>query len=394
MAGLQSRQPADVAQLVEHWLPKPRVAGSSPVVRFHGLTVKKTFVIAAVALGLAAAAAAVVIDLTSTTSPFDRAIAYTHTRAPFTPRRTIDVSTADQLRAAIAGLRAGDLVRATGDFTVQSSSGPALVIANRLSRPAVIDLSGHSVRFVYTGGRNVSAVWVENALDVRIYGGELSTSDTGGVCLSMTGSQHVTWWGFAAHDCGSTGLTMFTLQPGASGYGPVEYDDVQGEVWKMGQHPAWDPHTEKCSGLHGANLADNNQAQFAHNRIALYVHDSACAGSAIEFGASRRTPLPDENTIILRAQRLTYLSRVQTGGNCFQTWGYGIRHTTIEFLGCRDTTGHAYWAGGMFGAAGPDGLSTDIVEVGQASGTNQNPRYHSEPTWDRGGGTVFEDVRP
>ena len=24
---------ADVAQLVEHWLPKPRVAGSSPVVR-------------------------------------------------------------------------------------------------------------------------------------------------------------------------------------------------------------------------------------------------------------------------------------------------------------------------------------------------------------------------
>ena len=25
--------PAGVAQLVEHWLPKPRVAGSSPVVR-------------------------------------------------------------------------------------------------------------------------------------------------------------------------------------------------------------------------------------------------------------------------------------------------------------------------------------------------------------------------
>src|SRR5579884_380889 len=34
MARLQSPEPADVAQLVEHWLPKPRVAGSSPVVRF------------------------------------------------------------------------------------------------------------------------------------------------------------------------------------------------------------------------------------------------------------------------------------------------------------------------------------------------------------------------
>src|SRR5579859_551783 len=32
--GLQSPQPAGVAQLVEHWLPKPRVAGSSPVSRF------------------------------------------------------------------------------------------------------------------------------------------------------------------------------------------------------------------------------------------------------------------------------------------------------------------------------------------------------------------------
>jgi hypothetical protein len=34
MAGLQSPEPADVAQLVEHWLPKPRVVGSSPIVRF------------------------------------------------------------------------------------------------------------------------------------------------------------------------------------------------------------------------------------------------------------------------------------------------------------------------------------------------------------------------
>jgi hypothetical protein len=31
---VKSAPRADVAQLVEHWLPKPRVAGSSPVVRF------------------------------------------------------------------------------------------------------------------------------------------------------------------------------------------------------------------------------------------------------------------------------------------------------------------------------------------------------------------------
>ena len=33
LAGLESGPSADVAQLVEHWLPKPGVAGSNPVVR-------------------------------------------------------------------------------------------------------------------------------------------------------------------------------------------------------------------------------------------------------------------------------------------------------------------------------------------------------------------------
>lgn len=42
MAGLQSPQPAGVAQLVEHWLPKPRVAGSSPVSRFKNDATPRT----------------------------------------------------------------------------------------------------------------------------------------------------------------------------------------------------------------------------------------------------------------------------------------------------------------------------------------------------------------
>ena len=45
---------ADVAQLVERWLPKPKVAGSRPVVRFHespanaGLAAATAFIIALV----------------------------------------------------------------------------------------------------------------------------------------------------------------------------------------------------------------------------------------------------------------------------------------------------------------------------------------------------------
>ena len=189
---------------------------------------------------------------TKTTTPssgetYDQAISYTQTRPSFTPSRTIQVSNASELQSALSNLQPGDLVQATGSFTVSGET----VIANRLSSPAELDLTG--VKFVYSGGQNVNAVWLNNAQNLYIYGGDLSTSDTGGVCLRDYGSQHVSWWGFTAHDCGGTGFEAQAIG------GPVDHDDFQGTIWKIGQHLAWDTHTEKGTGLHGANLWDANQ---------------------------------------------------------------------------------------------------------------------------------------
>jgi hypothetical protein len=345
---------------------------------------------AAVAL-LVAAAIAYGIDraVTTTTSRYDRAIAYTKTRPPFTPRRTIEVASATELKSAIANLRPGDLVQATASFTVD---GPT-TISKRLPSYAEIDLSGHTGKFVYPGTENVSAVWVANASHIRIFGGDLSTPNKGGGCLHITGSQYVTWWGFVAHDCGGDGLTMFTLKPGDTGAGPVEHDDIQGEVYSFAENPAWDPHREKCTGLHGANLADANYAPFDHNRIALYVHDSNCEGAGIEFGAGQRTNIPTNNTVYLKASGLSFVSTVQTGGNCFQAWGYGFRATEIKYLECDNVTGHPYWAGGLYRSSGAF-LSTDTVEHGRATNVRRNSRYAKDPNWDRSGGTSFEDVAP
>src|SRR5207249_2022115 len=80
---------------------------------------------------------------------YQKAVSYTRKRPPFTPRRTVSVSNASQLLAAISNLRPGDLVKATASFTVSDSSADALVIKNRLSAPAEIDLTG--VKIVYTG---------------------------------------------------------------------------------------------------------------------------------------------------------------------------------------------------------------------------------------------------
>ena len=115
---------------------------------------------------------------------------------------------ASALQSAISNLQPGDLVKATASFTVSNSSSAALVIKNRLSAPAEIDLTG--VKIVYTGTQQVNAVWLNNASNLYIFGGDISTSDTGGVCLRVYGSQHVLWWGFNLHDCGAHRL------PGAS----------------------------------------------------------------------------------------------------------------------------------------------------------------------------------
>jgi hypothetical protein len=339
------------------------------------------------ALGIGAFAAYELAGTTPTT--YATEIAYTKTRPAFKVERRVAVTTAAQLRSAISDIRPGDLVTATSAFTVRGET----IIDERLPARAEIDLTA-GVEFVYDGRDNLPALWLANAENLDIFGGDLSTSDRGGDCVRWTGSQHVLWWGFTLHDCGGTGLDVFTLKPGANGAGPVEGNDIQGEIWKTGQHRAWDPHVEKCTGLHGANLADANYEPFEHNRIALDVHDTACSGAAIEFGSSRATHVPSHNTIILTAADLSFVSKTQTGGNCFGTWGYGIRHTDIKYLQCDNVAGHPYWAHGMFQAAGGRALATDTVEFGRARDVRLNPRYASDADWDTTDGTVFQDVVP
>jgi hypothetical protein len=341
------------------------------------------------------ATASTTVTVSAAVSSYDSAISYTKSRPAFTPTRTVNVSDATSLKNAVSNLHPGDLVRATADFTVSSSTTNGFVIANRLSAPAVIDLTGHTVKFAYTGAQQFFAVWVKNAQNVRIYGGDL-TDPGGSTCLGITASQHVTWWGFKSHDCGGNGLSMFTSKPGYSFAGPVEYDDIQGEAWHTGLHPAWDPHVEKCSGIHGANLADGNYFSFDNNRVALYHHDSACSGGGIEFGSSQSTNIPDHNTIYLKCVSLTFISTIQTGGNCYQTWGYGNKNNDIKYLEANNLTGHPYWAGGLYNksGAGATYLTTDTVDYARALNVRQNSKYANDANYDKRGGTVFKNVSP
>ena len=336
---------------------------------------------------LFAAAASYGIDqvLTTTVSRYDQAISYTKTRATFNPIRTIEVRSAPELRLAIANLRPGDLVKATADFTVSSSSSDALVIKNRLGAPAVIDLTEHTVEIVYSGGKNDNAVLLDNPKNVRIYGGDLSTSDTGGDCLRSYGGQRVTWWYLTAHDCGGTGADFL------GGQAPTEHDDFNGTIWKIGQNLARDPHAEKGTGLHCVNMDDNNVYPFRHNRFAFYCHDIS-SGAAIQYGAAHRAgPKPVRNVIYLRAVNLTALAQSQTGANGIQFWGVDGQSAEVKFIQVDNAKGYALWDGGMNSGTSLSGVT--VVE-GHASRTNQNPRYAGQNPWSDRRGEIYQTVAP
>ncbi|HEX5175157.1 MAG TPA: hypothetical protein VFV91_13550 [Gaiellaceae bacterium] len=311
---------------------------------------------------------------------YANATAYTLQHPAFTPRRTIAVRNASGLRAAIANLQPGDLVKATASFTVSGIT----VIDNRLTSPAELDLDG--VRFVYTGGANHPAVWLDNARNLYIYGGNLSTAGTGGTCLTDHGSQYVLWWGFYLHNCGGSGFAAFTA--GAS----VDHNDFEGTVTKVGQTLAWDPHPEKGTGVHGAILWDaNTNYAFTNNRFAFNAHDIP-TGACVELGNDQPSAQASGNVLYEKCVNETEVASQQTGGNGLQLWGdTDTLGLDVKYLEVDNAQGRALDTQGLYPRRTLRGVT---VEYGRASRTNLNPRFAGQNPWDSYGGVVYKQVRP
>lgn len=316
------------------------------------------------------------------TKTYERATAYTSKRPSFTPKRTIAVGNASQLQAAISNLRPGDLVTATRTFTVSGTT----VIRNRLSAPAELDLTG--VSFVFSGGFNAQAVYINNARNLYIYGGDLSTSGTGGTCLTDHGSQHVLWWGFHVHDCGGSGFAAFT----APGSGPVDHDDFEGTITRVGQTLAWDPHSEKGTGVHGAILWDAPTSYaFTHNRFAFYAYNIP-TGACVELGNEQPSSPASGNVLLEKCVNETEVATRQTGGNGLQLWGVTNRlGLDVKYLEVDHAQGKALEAHGLDRGQSVAGVT---VEYGRATNTNLSSRFSGQSPWDSYGGVVYKRVHP
>jgi len=302
--------------------------------------------------------------------------AVTHFARPrFRPKRTVNVHTARQFWRAWNQLRPGDEIDARG----VTFSGEA-VFSKRLTDWAEVHFDG-GTRFVGAPGEDKPAAWINGSQHIRFYGGNL-TNPAGGPGITIYDSSYVTWWNFVVHATADTGLFVQGIHQ------PNSHLDLKGEISRWGLNLALDPHSEKGTGLHGANLADSPYG-VSDSRFAFDLHDGA-TGAGVEAGGRFTTDFFSHNTLYLRCRNLTKVAIQFTAGNCAQLWGRNITRNDFRYIEAENLTGLPYETGGMYEG---ESLKTDTVSYGRAIHTNLNLRTGSTH-WDRRYGTVFRHVLP
>jgi len=304
----------------------------------------------------------------------------------FTAARVVDVYSQSAFNTAWNAIQPGDLISVHG----VTFSGEVTLANKNLAGWAEIHFDPATKFVGVSTVQNVPAVWINNDSYIRFYGGDISDSASGGQAgpgILVYDSSYITWWGFVSHDVGRDGLDIFSVNKANSNL------DFKGEVYHWGLNLAWDPHAEKGTGLHGANLGDSNYGM-QDSRIALYAHDGA-AGAGVEAGGASSTDFFKNNTIYLWCQNLTMVALSQTGGNCLQFWGENVTGNVIKYLEAENLQGRPYETGGMYSG---QSLASNTIVYGRAANTNLNQKINDSipqnVLWDYQFGTIFEDISP
>lgn len=296
-------------------------------------------------------------------------------RPRFRPKLRVDVQTAGQFWRTWNHLRPREEIDVHGVTFLGEA-----VFRKQLRGWAEVHFDSRT-RFLGTPGANRPAAWINHCRRVRFYGGDL-TNPRGGTGVTISDSSWVTWWNFAIHDTANTALSVRGIQQANT------HLDLKGQIYRWGLNLALDTHSEKGTGLHGANLADSRYG-IASSRFALDLHDGA-TGAGVEAGGDTSTDFFAHNTLYLRCRNLTKVAIKLTAGNCVQVWGINVTHNDFRYIDAENLTGRPFETSGMYAG---QSLKTNRVLYGRAIRTNLNPRV-GLMRWDRRDGTVFKNVSP
>lgn len=283
--------------------------------------------------------------------------AYTKMRPAFTPTRTVRVSDASQLAAAVSSLRAGDLVLAASPFVV---SGEFRIMAAP-STVAVIDLPG--VTFAgFPASSQLPAVWLPNGCaNIRAYL-DTVTNPKGHSGVLVYSSSNVTVYVKRIHHTGGDALSVLPVGGNITGC-----DFYVADVSSWGQNLAADPHAEKGTGLHGCQFSDAS-GNATNNRLAFYGHDGP-TGACLQYGSSSHATTG--NTVAVKAERMTKASTSQIAGTAVSIWGGNPVSGDFTYLEATDCQGPAVACNHEYGAD----FSKVVFDYARATRCNLNPRW-------------------
>lgn len=306
----------------------------------------------------------------------------------FTPTTVVKVATQSALASAWSNLQSGQEI----DVAPMTLTGEVAFLNKQLSGWAEVHFAP-GVKFVGVTTGAFPSVWINNVSHVRFYGGEVTnaaSSASAGHGVTIYDSSDLAWWGFTIHDTAGDGFDVQGINKANSNL------DIKGEIYDWGHNLSGDPHAEKGTGIHGANIADANYG-VKNSRFALYVHDGP-TGAGMEIGGASSTDGAWGNTIYMKCVNLTFRAVSQVAGNCLQVWGENVSSNTFPYIEATNLQGRPFDANGLYGG---QSLSTDKVLYGRATNTNLNsslsstePAIPSSTRWDPRGATSFVDVAP
>lgn len=268
----------------------------------------------------------------------------------FRPTSRVTARTQAQFVTDLARLKAGEELDVrpmvlAGSFRVTKALSSYAEIH---FAPGVV-FSGAAAYKYYT-------VQISDSSNLRIYGGDV-TNPANGACVRIDSSTNVVWWHFKIHDCAATGLFATSIDSASAGI------DLDGEIDHVAYAPnRFDPHIEKCTGIHGAYLGGDPSLSLS-GKFSLHVHDSEC-GAAVQVGSN-----VVNTELWVTADDIPYEAKHQAAGNAIQFWGTGLHNITVHDVVGQDLAGRVVEAGGLYSCCN----SGIVVQYGRGRDTLRNP---------------------
>jgi hypothetical protein len=289
---------------------------------------------------------------------FGSETAYLDTPPP-QPRDAVRVASAAAFERAVENARAGETILVSGNVRIAGK----FTGFNRVIEGGTVDVVlGPGVRFVGGGKEEHPAVWVRDSGGWRIWGGTI-TNPVGGGLLFYSLPGPFTWTGFRVRDTADSCVGVLPVG------GNIERLVLAGTTGTARPNLAFDPHSEKGTGIHAWNIADAKEGVVAQSTFAADVVDEA-VGAAVQIDTGR---IGGEVTVYARARHLgfavpgtswTGIARSQVAGNVIQLWGGTPKGTLdLRYVEGADIKGRLVDTHGVYEGANLSRVRVDLARV-------------------------------